>query len=524
MQTRHPTTDPKLPSYVGPALRAVMADLQLVRHCWQLLRDPSAEDPDALKRTYLPKEPREPEAAYKIRLAYARYPTFFPDAIRAFSGILSRFQLANPPQSFDQAKENIDRCGNSFKALMTAADQGVCRDGGCYVLVDAPSDRPQNLAQQQAARRRPYLTVVDRADVLSVRVRMVGTVEVPEQVVIREWVEEQDPDGPYGTKLGVRYRVIRTQGGQTSWEVLRLDEAADGKLTPAVDVDANGAPRQGVYEAAGGKPFPRPPIIWYPSRIAEGFGRGAVPLSGLALDTIDHFRTRGDQKELMRKLAMPVPTRIGMPPPEPGRPEPSITLGANSFLDLPAGASFSFVSPSSDSLAPRATEVQHIEELIREQTLAFMYGQSGNKTATQAGMEGAQSQANIRTMVEAKVNVVQQIMELWCLFTGETLSADAGIVMDANLHDRPLESADVAQLSALASNELLSEQSIAEILIRGGVNTAVTSAAEELKRIADERKRRDQANAAPGPADPAAFNNSSLPVSDLTQNPDGQPQ
>lgn len=514
MRIEHPIDDPELPSYVGYGLRRVLADLQVTRDCWQLLRD-AGDDPNRIKRRYMRKEQREPATAYDMRLASARYPTFFPDAIRAFSGILSRFQLSSPPPSLERRQENIDRQGNSLRAFMAAADQGVMRDGGCYVVVDMPREQASSLAEEQAARRAPYLTLVDREDVRSWQVEMRGSSEIATMVVIREWVDVRK--GRYGSEREARYRVIVSSSAGTEWTILKMVKDDTGKYGVEIDVDANGQQLAGTYEAAGRKPFPRPPIVWYPSRIAEGFGQGDVTLIGLALDTLDHFRTRGDQKELLRKLSMPVPVRTGMPPPAPGQTSPPVVLGANTFLDLPQGVTFDFKGPSSDSLSPRAKEVEHIEALIREQTLAFMYGQSGgNKTATQAGMEGAQSQSNIRTMTEAKKNVVQQIMQLWVLFTGETLSADAGIVMDANLQDRPLDSSDVQQLSSLAQNELLSEQSVAEILIRGGVNTAVTSAQEELRRIAGERKARATPPAAGGPADAEVINDSNLPMTDPT--------
>lgn len=521
----HPTNDPKLPSYVGPALRRVLSDLEVTRDCWNLLRDPDAArgQEDALLRRYLPKEPREPAEAYRVRLAYSRYPSFFPDAIRSFSGVLSRFQLASPPATLEAAASNIDRQGNSLKAVLTAADQGVMRDGGCYLLVDMPAERPGSLAEERATGRRPYLTLVDRADVLTFRVAMVGTSQVATQVVVREWAEVPMEEGDYGTTIEARYRVITTQAGATTWRVLRLTRDSSGTYGAVVDVDEQGQPREGTYQAAGGRPYPRPPIAWYPSRIAEGFGQGAVPLIGLALDTLDHFRTRADQKELMRKLAMPVPVRTGMPPPPPGQAAPAVVLGANSFLDLPQGSSFEFKSPSSDSLAPRAAEVEHIEGLIREQTLSFMYGSGGGaKTATQADLEGVSSQANIRTMAEAKTNVVQQLLELWCLFTGESLAPDAGIVMDANLHDRPLGPQDTAQLSSLAMNELLSQRSLTEILIRGGVNTAATSPEQELERLEAERQAREAAMGDVQPDDPSVIDDDQLPISDLQATPQEQ--
>ncbi len=475
----HPTTDPELPSYQHHVLRDVLEDLDRNRDCWNNLK--------GRMEAYLPREPKEPPAAYKLRLGRVSYVPFFRDAITSFAGLLSRFQLKTPPPSLSKALDDIDRRGNDLTSFLQQADQLALRDGGCLITVDMPAGSVPTNGHLLAQQRRPYLALVERRDLLNWRVHYEGGREVLDWLVIREWSEEQD--GLYGLKLKPRYRMIGTLNGQAFWRLLEIVDGRPGdggRPAVRVAVDASGVPQEGLYEAPAGRPFPSPPAVWYAAGAKDGFGQGSVRLSALADLTLEHLRSRSDHAELKHKTAMPVPVRKGALP-GPGGQVPPLVLGPNSVVDLDPNGSFGFAEPSASSLAHLAQDIAHTEALIREQTLAFLYGDGGSKTATQASLEAAQTEASMRSVATAKHSAVQALMLLWCNFTGENLSAEAGVTMAAHLFDRPLEAADLAQLSVLEQNEQISTQSFLEQIIKGGVLTVVTSATDELKRLREQR-------------------------------------
>ncbi len=471
----HSTTDPELPSYEHHVLRDVKGDLERNRDCWSGLKGRMGH--------YLPKEPKEPDAAYKLRLGRASYVPFFRDAITSFAGVLSRFQLKNPPKTFEDSVDDIDRRGNDLTSFLQQADQLALRDGGCLITVDMPAGEVATNGQMLLEGRRPYLAMVERKDVLNWRVRHEGGREVLDWVVIREWAEVQE--GLYGLKLKPRYRLIGVLDGQAFWRVLEISEGRAGRPTVQVAVDENGVPQEGLYRGPAGQPFPAPPVVWYAAGAREGFGQGSVRLSGLAELTLEHLRCRSDHAELKHKTAMPVPVRKGALP-GPGGQTPPLVLGPNSVVDLDANGSFGFAEPTASSLSHLAADIIHIEELIRQQTLAFLYGDGGSKTATQASLEAAQTEASLRSVATAKNSAVQALMLLWCGFSGERLPQDAGLTMAAHIFDRPLAAQDVAQLSALQQNEQISTRSFLEQIIKGGVLTVVSSADVELERLQEE--------------------------------------
>lgn len=479
-----PITDPDLPSYIHPELERVWGDIKMAGDCWELLKDSKSE--------YLPPEAAEPPDAYKARLQRAEYANFFQAAIDGYAGLLTRYELHNAPPTFEGVKDNLDRRGNDHFTLFNTSDQQTLRDGGYYLLVDMPSGKVDSRAEELAEKRTPYVTRIPRTNVLNWVSRFDEGEEIIEQVTILEWKEERK--GLFGIECTPRYRVIT--GGQ--WQLLKLVKPKNSRKW-VVEVETSG-----TYEQPNGQPLETCPLVWYPAQETAAFGCGDPPLMAIVRHNLEHFRLRSDQSELLHKLAMPVPVRTGHTPEKDslGNPVPTV-IGPNSIIDLQNGGTFKFEEPGGSSLSARAEQIAHVERLINQQTLAFLLdgGESQNKTATQASLEASQVQATINSLTRAKNNIAQRLMQIWCLFTGETLQADAGIVMAPGLFDLPLDTDMVKTLIELYNNDLASRRSVIEQVIRGGVLSVVSDVEKELERI-DEEKRVEKARVRVLPVSP----------------------
>lgn len=478
----HSTVDAELPSYEHRVLVSIREELERNRDCWDFLREKD--------ETYLPREQQEPWSAYRDRLTRTSYVSFFRDAITAFAGVLSGFELSDPPASFEASKQNVDLRGNSLASFLMATDAMAMRDGGCLLCVDMPSGSVENNGEAIEQDRRPYLSVVERGNVLNWRTHLEDGKEILDWVVLREFVEV--PEGRFGMSMEPRYRLIGMENGQAFYEVYKIESggAGSGLKDSVVVVD------QGFYTGPGGRPYRETPVVWYSGGQQAGFGQGSIKLSSLASLTLEHYRARSDHNELARKTCMPVPVRIGAVIGPGGKPAP-LVIGPNSVVDLEGNGDFRFAEPSAASLGHLAENIQHLEELIQSQTLAFMYGDGGgNKTATQSALEAAQTEATIKTISQSKASVVQRIIELWCGFTGETLGEETGLIMQSRIFDRPLEAGDVKQLGEMEQNEQISRKSYLEQIIKGGVLTVVTSAEEEIERLEMEEEEKEEIEAA----------------------------
>ena len=464
-QDTHPFNDPSLPSYQHPALRELAVDLKRAYDSYHCLRNSKAE--------YLPQEPAEPDDAYQARLDRAVFSGFFSQSIHAYAGVLSKFQLHNPPATFKAAQGNIDLEGNSLTAWFQEVDALMLRDGGIVLQVEMPAGQPATAGQEARQGRRPYLISRSRSKALNWRVSVSDGVEALERVTLLEHVEVED--GDFGVKIMPRYRVI----SRGAWQLFKIERNASNDLV-AIAED------EGVYLAAGGQPMQVVPCIWYSSDQA-GFGHGDLPLRQVVEHSIEHFQQRSDLREKTHKCAMPVPVRTGVSP----NAKP-LVLGPNSVVDLPDGGSFAFAEPSASSLAEQRQQIGDVEQLIARQTLGFLYGDPGAvKTATQAGMEGAQTENAVARIAERKRSVMQSIMQLWVLFTGEQLNPDAGIVMADSIYEKPLEAPDITLLQQLTGGEsLISKRSAIEELQRAGRLSATTSVDDELERLKTETAER----------------------------------
>lgn len=449
--------DPDLPSYVHPVLAEVEGDLALAGDCWDLLR--------GRKEAHLPKEVKEPKRAYDARVMRSSYPSFFRDAIIAFAGALTRFELRNAPALLTKHLQDVDRSRNSLKAFMAIADAFTLRDGGVLLTVDMPKGpRPANLAEEKAQGRRPQLAIVERMNLLNWFPDPDADDGRPLSLTILEWVEV--PVGRYGVELQPRYR--RMDGG--IWELIELKDGEE------IVVD------NGFFADPSGQLLTHPPVRWY-SASNEGFGRGQLPLLALANHTLDWFREYSDLKELLHKTAMPVAVRIGM---EAGKP---LTLGPNSGLDLPQGGDFKIVEVQGSSLQRHQEHLEHIESLIDRATLSFLFSGAAQKTATQAVLESAQMQATLSTLAEAKASTLQSIFELWCSFSGETLGLNAGADMASGVFEEPVGNDKLTLGEKLFNSGLLSKRSMLYLQNKAGFLPPNVTPEQEIDQIEKEKPK-----------------------------------
>jgi hypothetical protein len=173
----------------------------------------------------------------------------------------------------------------------------------------------------------------------------------------------------------------------------------------------------------------------------------------------------------------------------PGQAVTPLVIGPNTAVDVDKDGDFFFREPSATSLVEQRAQIKEVKELIDQQLLGFLTGESKiTKTATQSQLESGRTQVSIRAMSERKKSVMQSIFLIWCLYTGEQLAVGAGLTVDENAFAAPLDSQAAKVLMDLAGGEpLISQQSAVEMLQVGGFNRITTSAEDEMERIKLER-------------------------------------
>jgi hypothetical protein len=469
----HPVNDPSLVSYHRPELIRILPQLEQAQDCWSLL---NTEGLGSAKEKYLHREPAEPIPAYKARLERATYAPIYRDSIRAYAGLLGRFQVIDAPQSMIDSDDNVDLQGSSMQSFMTQADEFALRDGGAFVMIDMmPESGADNFFDQMGDGRHPYLICIQRSDVINWKVNYERGIESIEQVTVRQLKSMPDPKGVFGTKVEPIYYVL-SPGKVESYRLVKSD--------------AKRWANQKVDEIATSLPIV--PIVWYGATTTR-FAQGDLPMDGLADLSLQHFQMRSDLAELLHKCAMPVPVRKGAPVGPDGQPPP-LVLGPNTAVDLSAeGGEFKFAEPSGMSLQRHQDEIKHVEELMDRSSLNFLYG-ANVKTATEASLRASQIASSVSALIRNKIAMFNVVMRAWAWYAGETdqITDESGLSINDSLINRPLEASEIAQLVNLYSNELLSRRTVLDELHRGGVLDPDLIIEDEISRIEDDHAAKQE--------------------------------
>jgi hypothetical protein len=466
----HPINDPKLVSYHRPELIRLLPDLEMAYDCWVGLNGVGTGD-ISIRQKYLTQEPGEPKNAYIERLSRSTYAPTYRDAIRGYAGLLGRFELVDVPPSMADNQDNVDMQGSSIQAFYGRADQQVLRDGGAYIMVDMPpAVGPDNYLDQQRDGRSPYLILVNRRDVINWHVEHIRG----RQRVLRATVRQYRPvtiPGSYEVAIEAVYHVLEANKVTT----YRVEKNVDGWRNILLE------------ETSTSVPFV--PLVWYGAD-STNFGISELPMHGLASLSIQHFQMRSDLVELIHKCAMPVPVRKGAAMGANGKPAPCV-IGPNTAIELDAEGDFKFAEPSGKSLEHHQNQVRHLEDLMDRSSLNFLYG-ANVKTATEASLRASQVSAQVSSMVRTKVSSFTTVMYLWALFAGETssLGPESGLAMNESLINKPLDPSGIAQMVSLYREGIISRQTILEELRRGGVLDPDLQITAEIKRVEDDRQRK----------------------------------
>jgi hypothetical protein len=461
MNVIHPVNDDSLASFHRSELQSLLPSLELALDCWNLL-DTNGRGSE--KGKYLHREPAEPASAYRERLHRSTYTPVFRDSIRAYAGLLSRFQLIDAPPSMERSQQNIDLQGSSIHSFYNRCDELAIRDGGVYIMVDMPpAEGETNYLDEQRDGRVPYLMMIERKDIINWSVEYVRGREFIRHATVRQMRSTSAPNG-YGSVIEPVYLVLRPG----SVETIRL-ERANGKWIQF---------SEGLIPTS----LPIVPLVWHGATSSK-FAQGDLPMNGLAELSIQHYQMQSDLFELLHKCAMPVPVRKGAPIGSDGKAAPLI-LGPNTAVDLSDNGDFLFAEPTGRSLERHQSELDHIEKLMDRSGLNFLYG-ANIKTATEASLRASQISSQINSLVRSKTSSFTTIMKLWAAYAGElqALSPESGIAINDSLINRPIDPSGIAQMVNLYNAGLLSKRTVLDELQRGGILDPDLKIDNELSRI-----------------------------------------
>jgi len=480
----HPTDDPELPCYQSEQYREILPHLLTMRELWQGQSAWLANGKItniSVARKYLPQEQAESEEAYRARLIRSPFENFIEPAIAGFAGLLSDIRLGDSiDPSIVANQTNIDLQENNLQTFWTLADTYALRDGMVGILVEYPPEPTDEngepifvtFEQQQALQRRPYLCLVERADLINWDADYFNGRFTLNQITVRE--RHEIKEGRFGKKTVTRYRVM-TPGRYEVWEIVR---------------GRNGNPTGRIIEqgrlVARGKEIPIP-IVFYAVSDLNPF-QAAIPMINLAALNVRHFQTTSDYYEVLRKCNLPVPVRKGFV--VEGQKDfqslPPVVLGPNTVVDIPSSGEFGFAEPSGAAISATRQAILDLESAILKRTLAFLADSEGTRTATEANLRSTQTQSLIQNLAVRKESALEAVFDKWAQYEGREKGGRPEVVKDLLID--PLDPNEINALSNLADRGQLSLKTLLQVLVAGKVLPRDLDPDEEIEEIFEQKQ------------------------------------
>ena len=155
-------------------------------------------------KDYIFQFPQELDDTFDTRKDRATLRNFVKRAVEAFVGMIFRkpLEIDNYGPRTTKLFQTIDT-RNSIQTFTKNLTTAVTKDGGAYILADAPSVDSDG---------KPYLLMIDRLSLINWRKDKFGNFTM---AVIEEWVEE--PNGKFGTQYIKQWRCYDENANIELW-------------------------------------------------------------------------------------------------------------------------------------------------------------------------------------------------------------------------------------------------------------------------------------------------------------------
>lgn len=393
----------------------------------------------------LPRWPNEDVNAYAARLASSTLYNVFKKTVNELaakpftaspniSGMTDK-EVVGWLDDVDLEGRNLAQFGKDWMRV------GVAK-GLCHVLVDFPRVEPgATLADERAANTRPYLVLLSPERLLGWESARINGSNRLTRVLLSFWrwaaIEGTAPGEHKLERIDQRLEIHRVDGADCLWVLYEM--ARDKSSWVAV--------ADGVY-SVGEIPL----VTFYAERV--DFMCARPPLLDLAYLNVKHWQSQSDQDNILHVARVPILFGAGF---EDGT---TITVGSNSAVrSSDANAKLSFVEHSGKAVESGRVSLQDLEarmSAIGAQLL--LKRQTGDKSATEAALEGASASCELAAMVESLEDAINLALDFMAEYVNRP--SPGTIVLFKDFAVESLGAADMDVLLRMnsigaVSNELL---------------------------------------------------------------------
>ncbi len=374
--------------------------------------------------TYLPKEEKEEESCYNVRLERSVLFERFPAAVDSLSGrpFAQPVQLRGDklPERLAKIPAAVDDEGRDLTGFCKHLLEIGLKRGLVHILVDYPPVTARNLAEERDLDLRPLLLAIDPKDLIGWKYHIaVNGAKRLTQIRIAETASVPKPDNQYEVEIRRRVRVINgpvpatedQPGQEAGWELWESVQGEKGEAWEKID--------------SGPWTVGQITLVTIYFRKA-GFLTGKSPLEGLAWLNLAHWQAMSDYLNNARFACARIYFRKGMTEKELEKP---IVVGVNQEFGCSSpNADLRIIESSGATLAAAKTVLDQLEQQMDAVAKGpLIVRPSGNLTATGQAIDEGKGQCELQAWVRQIEAGLRQAFVFAAEWVGEKLPDDFGV-------------------------------------------------------------------------------------------------
>ena len=430
------------PDYTNRAYDAMLPDLTL---CRDVARGTSAVKAKGM--AYLPSHPREELDDYSTRLARSLLFPMMGRSIKGLAGMVFRedIEWVDVPPAVEAHLENIDLQGNHADVFLKQVFADALEAGHAGILVDAPqrSEGVRTKRDETVLNLRPYWVHIKKEQLTSWRVIDVNGAQLLDQVVIKE--PGVVPDGEFGEKEVVRYRIIR-RGNPVTWETWISVENSEPvrELTGTIN-NVDEIPLAIVYADQTGILTSDPPML------------------DLAYTTLSHYQVQSDHLTALHKASVPILAITGVDT------TGTVSVGPNTTFTLPEGATVQYVEHTGAALGSTRQQMLDLKADGAAQGLAMLQHETRQaETAEAKRIDKASQDSALAVAARGLQDGTEVALGFHAQMLGLGNKGGGSVVVSRDYETMSLDAQELAAYSALVANGQISLDTLWSILAETG--------------------------------------------------------
>lgn len=459
----------------GPAVDTEHAVYSDLKERWMRCRDCS-EGSDAVKEkgiVYLPPLDSHKRESIDQRLQGSKYDEYklralFYNAtgrtIQGLSGAIFQKAPSVVPEAAEKDITDITLTGENIELFSLYVTKEYLTTGRTGILVD--------MSTTLSTTPRPYWVCYKAEEIVNWRFEKMGGDQELSLVVLREPIDDVDPDDEFKVKTYFQYRVLRLQNGIYTQQIY-VPVASTG--TQKIEYEGQAV----ITPTRKGKsldfiPFSLPWTV------------NAPPLIDLVDVNLAHYRASADLKHGLHFTALPTPWVSGLTD-NSGKP---LSIGSGAAWVLDVNGKAGMLEFTGHGLGAIRTDIQDMEHMLA--TLGARLLEAAPhyaETALSVSMRHSSDYATLRTIaqvVEQQLTFALKIHNWWLGNDALVTASKADIQLNKVFFDQSVSADELrALLLALQGSSISYKTFYARLSNTGWTREGIDAEAEKLDITSD---------------------------------------